>query len=123
MNVNDQSTRVLVLSRAQACALSELLNGLLSKVSCRRDDLADVYERLSDSLWMARWLKENVRMELQAEEMISLLETVLATVNEYQWRDEEARALREVIHQLSVVPSMLAVGDSVVKSPIFVTVT
>jgi hypothetical protein len=78
----------------------------LSQDDCNDHTLANVHERLSDSAWLAGWLRENVYLELSDLELIDLVEAILVMLDEHRWIDEDCRALEAIVDRVSSGMSM-----------------
>ena len=112
-----RSTNTVTLSEFQACALSRLLDKLLSQAGDNEIDLVDFWDRLSDSLWLARWLGETVSVEVNAGEILDLLEALTVMLDEGRWTDQDCEALQAVVERLTSATSMPASVGSIAKTP------
>jgi hypothetical protein len=107
----------VVLSPAHAHALLRLLDRVLERNHSKDHSLGDVHQRLSDAIWLSRWLRENVVLKLQETHILDLTEAVLVMLDELQWSEDDCRLLQAVSHQLSLVNSMPAISDASWKKP------
>jgi hypothetical protein len=99
-SANDQYVTSVTLSRGCADALRSLVDRLTSESTTGPSVFAALRERLDDALWLARWLREEVSLELRSEEKIALMEAVLTSLSAAV-SGEETRGLEELSRQLS----------------------
>jgi hypothetical protein len=100
----------------------KLLDRVLSHDDYNDHTLADVRERLSDSAWLASWLRENVNLELSDLELIDLVEAILVMLDEHRWSDEDCRALETISQRLSsrnIGPTATDLVSERPKQPVF----
>ena len=122
MIVNDPSTKVVVLSPAQAHALLKLLDRALSQVGDEDQKLGEVHQRLSDAVSLSQWLRENVALELHAVEIVDLAEALVVMLDQHSWSDRECEALQAVVDRLSSAASMPPMVNSALERPNVATV-
>jgi hypothetical protein len=99
-SANDQYVTSVTLSRGGADALRSLVGRMTSESTTGPSDFAALRERLDDALWLSRWLREEVSLELRSEEKIALMEAVLTSLSA-NVSGEETRGLEELSRQLS----------------------
>jgi hypothetical protein len=101
MNDNLHSTRSVLLSPADAVALARVLDRARTANDEQGSCFQEIRDQLSDSLWVAGWLKGKVELELQTAQMIDLLAAVVASLAGANLTADEEHSLDAIVGQLN----------------------
>jgi hypothetical protein len=102
MRITEQSTKVVTLSQPEAQVLLRLLDRLASQADRDERTLSELHQRLSDSAWLAGWLRENVTLHLSNVETIDLAEAVLVMLDRNQWSEGDCQTLESFVSRLTM---------------------
>lgn len=102
MNHSQPSVRLITLPQSQAVILLKLLERLSATSGEQNQILDDVCQKLSDALWLARWLRKSVSWDLSGDDLINISQALAHAIEQDDWCDDEYFAIREVAGQLDL---------------------
>ncbi len=104
IGVGERTTEIR-LSQSEASALLDRLLPALTHEPGDTHNLPEMVERLSDSLWLSGWAKNNVTIELEPKERLELIAALTTAFAECEAGHEEPELLELIIDRLSGEPA------------------
>ena len=106
-------TITIQLDPLPAQQLAKFLNRLIEELRSDRDVamLINIEDQLDDAMWIAQWLREYVKLELDLSQTGDLLEALVVGLDEETWSDTDVAAVTAVVDQLLAVSQ-----DSLVRT-------
>lgn len=96
------ATETLQLSPISAQQLAKFLRQLIEEL--RTDGnvstLCRTEEQLDGAIWIAQWLREDVKLELNGSQAFDLLEALVVRLDEDTWSDDDVDLLTNLVNQL-----------------------
>lgn len=98
------ATVTLQLDQLSAQQLERFVSRLNEELRSDRDlsTLSCTEDQLSDAIWIARWLREYVTLELDAGQAVDLLQALVVRLDEETWSDADVDLLTAIVNQLCV---------------------
>jgi len=106
-------TLTIQLDPIPAQQLAKILSRLIEEFRSDRDVtvLINIEDQLDDAMWIAQWLREYVKLELDLSQTGDLLEALVVGLDEETWSDTDVAAVTAVVDQLLAVSQ-----DSLVRT-------
>jgi hypothetical protein len=86
----------------QAQTLARFLSRLIEELrsDCDVSALSCIEDQLGDALCIARWLWENIYLDMDWSQAVDLLEALVVRLDEETWSDADLSTLTAVVDQL-----------------------